>query len=269
MTSRGRRRGHVLAGLFATLATQLAGAAPQSEPPSESDLRCVPAEFRLLLDVGHTVEAPGTTSARGITEHAFNLRLARQVLDVLRDGGFSRTELLVTHGVGRAQLVKRAARASAAKPDLLLSIHHDDVQERYHAKWTHNGRVRLYSDRFAGYSLFVSQANRHFDASLAFATLLGDELKGRGLNFTSHHAEDIPGERRPVLDAERGVFRYDELIVLAQTDAPAVLLEAGVIVNRAEELALAAAPRQEATAAAVLAAVQTFCAERQAEQTPR
>jgi N-acetylmuramoyl-L-alanine amidase len=257
-SSRGRSA-VAIAGLVALLALRLAAAA-EPQPGTERGSGCNPAEFLVLLDVGHTLESPGTKSARGVPEYAFNLRLATRVRQTLLDGGFARTELLITHGTGRAQLFERAARASARKPDLVLSIHHDDVQDRYHAKWTYQGRRLLYSDRFAGYSLFVSQASPRFAQSLAFATLLGSELKAHGLAFTSHHAEDIPGERRAVLDPEHGVFRYDALIVLAKTDAPTVLMEAGVIVNRAEELALASSPRQDAIAAAVHAAVEKFCA---------
>lgn len=216
----------------------------------------------MLLDVGHTVDQPGATSARGVTEHIFNLRLAKHIERALRDGGFARTTLLVVRGSGRKQLLKRAAAANAQKPDLLLSIHHDDVQSRYHEHWRFEGRERTYSDRFAGWSLFVSQENRQFAASLAFAKKLGAALFTRGLPFTMHHAEPILGENRPVLDPDNGVFRYDALIVLKDSDVPAVLLEAGVIVNRAEEISLAGAARQDAIAAAVLTAVQGFCGER-------
>ena len=46
--------------------------------------------------------------------------------------------------------------------------------------------------------------------------------------------------RRELLDADAGVYRYDQLIVLRMTRMPAVLLEAGSIVNRQEELELGA-----------------------------
>src|SRR5262249_10168880 len=88
---------------------------------------------------------------------------------------------------------------------------------------------------------------------------LGEALSGRGLALTTHHAENIPGERRPLVDPERGVYRYDELVVLQYTKAPAVLFEAGVIVNRAEETALASPERQRAIAAAMTQAVIRFC----------
>jgi N-acetylmuramoyl-L-alanine amidase. len=44
--------------------------------------------------------------------------------------------------------------------------------------------------------------------------------------------------RRLLVDPEAGVYRYDQLIVLRQTHVPAVLLEAGSIINRNEELLL-------------------------------
>jgi N-acetylmuramoyl-L-alanine amidase len=52
-------------------------------------------------------------------------------------------------------------------------------------------------------------------------------------------------------------------VVLKATKAPAVLLEAGIIVNREEELVLASSERQEEIGAAVLAAVTRFCGEQQ------
>ncbi|NVO15927.1 MAG: N-acetylmuramoyl-L-alanine amidase [Rhodoplanes sp.] len=248
----------------AVLAVAFGGAsfAADDPVPNAPAPACKPESFRVMLDVGHTVDQPGATSARGVAEHVFNLRLAKRIERALRDGGFVRTRLLVVRGSGRKQLLARAKAANAEKPDLLLSIHHDDVQSRYHAQWRFEGRERIYSDRFAGWSLFVSQQNRQFDASLAFAKTLGAALRAKNLPFTMHHAEAIPGEGREVLDRDAGVFRYDALIVLKDSDVPAVLLEAGVIVNRAEEILLATPARQDVVAAAVLSAVQGFCAER-------
>src|SRR5215472_59368 len=68
--------------------------------------------------------------------------------------------------------------------------------------------------------------------------------------------------RRILLDSEAGVYRYDELIVLRRTSMPAVLLEAGSIVNRQEELELGTSERRSLTSAAVVAAVENFCAAR-------
>ncbi len=65
--------------------------------------------------------------------------------------------------------------------------------------------------------------------------------------------------RRALLDADAGVYRYDTLFVLKKTQMPAVLLEAGSIVNRDEELALASLERQQVISAAVVDAVDSFC----------
>ncbi|HEY2136487.1 MAG TPA: N-acetylmuramoyl-L-alanine amidase, partial [Xanthobacteraceae bacterium] len=56
--------------------------------------------------------------------------------------------------------------------------------------------------------------------------------------------------------------RYDQLIVLRHTRMPAVLLEAGSIVNRTEELLLATPEHQALISAAVVEAVDAFCATR-------
>lgn len=220
---------------------------------------CRPETFRIALDVGHTPEAPGATSARGVKEHVFNLQLARRIHAVLLDAGFSRTRLITAHGSGRAQLAKRTGEANAAGADLLLSIHHDDVQDAYHETWIYQGAPHAHSERFSGYSLFVSRDNRHFEESLLFARLLGEELAAHGLHYSAHHAEPVRGEGRLLVDVTAGVYRYDDLYVLRFSAAPAVLMEAGIIVNRRDELVLAAPEGQRRVAAAVVAAANAYC----------
>jgi N-acetylmuramoyl-L-alanine amidase len=220
---------------------------------------CTPATFKIVLDVGHTVTSPGAMSARGATEYSFNLRLARRIEQELRDGGFGKTTVLITEGDGRAQLLKRSKRANAIAPDLLLSIHHDSVPQSYLEAWTHEGAQRSFSDRFSGYSLFISRDMPRVKASLAFAKLLSTELVNRDLNFTLHYADTIRSESRVLLDRSLGVYAFDELVVLYRSRVPAILFEAGLIVNRDDELLLASTERQSTIAAAVHAAVVRFC----------
>ena len=61
------------------------------------------------------------------------------------------------------------------------------------------------------------------------------------------------GVGRPWADEANGVYYYDNLVVLKYTRLPGVLLEAGVIINRDEERALATPARRALTAAAVAA----------------
>jgi N-acetylmuramoyl-L-alanine amidase len=68
--------------------------------------------------------------------------------------------------------------------------------------------------------------------------------------------------RRELLDPVAGVYRYDQLIVLRMTHIPALLLEAGSIVNRQEEVDLGTPERRARTSGAIAAAVAEFCAAR-------
>ncbi len=114
-----------------------------------------------------------------------------------------------------------------------------------------DGKTRRYSDRFSGFSLFVSRRNPRFAQSLACASALGAALRAASFTPSTHHAEPISGENRPFADRENGVHEFDDLVVLRAATQPAVLFEAGIIVNRADELRL----QQPATQARIAAAL--------------
>lgn len=231
---------------------------------------CDRAAFRLVLDVGHTAQVPGAKSARGLHEFDFNLHLAQLIDKQLADAGFAKTVLLVTEGPALPGLARRVARANAAHGDLLLSIHHDSVPDSMLEKWDYNGEPHSFSDRFKGHSLFVSYENRDRKGSQRFARLLGLALKSRGLQYTPHYIEKIMGRRRrELIDAEAGVYRFDRLVVLAYPHMPAVLLEAGSIINRDEELLMDTPEHQAVIAAAVVEAVEGFCQERRPLKSDR
>jgi N-acetylmuramoyl-L-alanine amidase len=225
---------------------------------------CDRKNFRMAVDVGHTARAPGARSARGLYEYAFNLRLASLIERKLHDAGFGKATLLVTADRRYYRgLFGRVQRASGLHADLFLSIHHDSVPDRLLEKWEYNGRKEYYSDRFKGHSIFISKLNGDVAGSLAFAKALGTELKERGLAYTPHYTLRLMGSRRrELLDPETGVYRYDALIVLRETRMPAVLLEAGSIANRDEELELGKPERQGLISDAAVAAVEKFCAAR-------
>ena len=210
------------------------------------------------MDAGHGPKAPGAVSATGVDEYDFNRRLAARVRDALMAAGFPRAFLLDPAGEDLPPAA-RAKRANTAGAGLLVSIHHDAVQPRFLETRTENGQTRRSCDRYAGYSIFYSGKNDQAAASLALARAIGRELRAAGLDFTRHHAADIPGERRPLVDDTVGVYRYDGLAVLHAAAMPAVLVEAGVIVNRGEEAELAGTPRQQRTAEAVARAVTVWC----------
>jgi N-acetylmuramoyl-L-alanine amidase len=203
----------------------------------------------IALDVGHSLAKPGATSARGVHEFAFNRELAMAVQAVLADRGWPTR--LIGDGGDVTDLTARSRAASGA--DFLLSLHHDSVQPHYLQTWQVAGETRPYSDRFAGFSLFVSRANPDPPKSLACATAIGAALRAAGFAPSLHHAEPIAGENRPLLGTENGVYAYDRLVVLRTATIPAVLLEAGIIVNRDEEVVLSRPETRAAIAGAIAA----------------
>ncbi len=193
--------------------------------------RCDPAKFRIVLDVGHTAESEGAISARNVSEFVFNL--------------------------------KRVDAANNLPADLLLSIHHDSVPNKFLEDWEFEGKKSHFSDRFSGYSVFVSRNNPDFRTSLSFAELIGKEMKAQGLDYARQYTQAIMGRyQRPLLNKETGVYRYDELIVLRKTRMAAALLEAGSIINRDEELKMSSPERRDIISSGVTAAVKEFCEPR-------
>jgi len=155
--------------------------------------RCDQESFRVVLDIGHTVDVPGALSARGISEYQFNLLLTEQIERALLEAGFRSTFVLNTFGPARAGLVERVARANALRADLFLSIHHDSVPQFLKQEWEYDGQPSSFSDRFRGHSIFVSMRNRQYAASLAFARMLGRHLKAHGLEYTPHYTQRLMG----------------------------------------------------------------------------
>ena len=212
---------------------------------------------RVALDIGHTVAAPGEISARGIPELAFNQSLARRVEATLRDTDIAVTVINADGNV--EDLAERPHLAAQAGADLLISLHHDSVQDIYKSTWTWQGVEHAYSDTFSGYGLFVSGRNPAFAESLKVATDIGDRLRKMGLRPSLHHAEAIAGENRPLLDDRRGIYRFDDLVVLRQATMPAVLVEAGIIVNRDDEPKLASDAYRALIALAIAQAARAHC----------
>lgn len=203
----------------------------------------------IAIDVGHTLSQPGATSARGVAEFVFNRTLAVEIGAALKARG--RSGFLVGAEGGMERLTNRTAAASSAS--FFLSVHHDSVQPHYLSTWEHEGVQMNYSDRFSGYSLFVSRKNPALAASIACASAIGASLRSAGFRPSLYHAERIAGEAKAFADKENGVHFYDNLIVLKSARSPAVLFEAGVIVNRDEELELRSEERRLRMADAVAA----------------
>lgn len=221
-------------------------------------------ECLVAVDIGHTKQKPGATSSRGVVEWQFNSNLATKLVSSLKNNGVP--AILLNASSNPISLQDRTRAAKEAGATLFISIHHDSVQPRYLSQWEWEGSNHLFSDLFSGYGLFVSSLNPAFDESKRVANKLGDTLLASGLKPSLHHAEKIPGENRPLLDAVRGIYQFDDLIVLKTATMPAVLVEAGVIVNRDEELQVTKSDYQAKIVDAISIASIDYC-ERIREKT--
>lgn len=182
-------------------------------------------------------------SCTGLGEFAYNNGLVHFLYGHLTRAGI---RVDVTRDPeGEASLTQRAQMARGRK--LLLSVHHDSAQPQFIRMV--NGRP--FSDKAHGYSIFVSGKNPFFSQSLAAAKILGQALYDLGLRPSTHHGEAIAGENRPILDPMLGIYQYDNLVVLKQAKAPAVLFEAGVIIEPDNEILVRTTDFQNRVAIAV------------------
>ena len=192
----------ILAAIAALFPFQAALASCVSKPARE---------IVIVVDVGHVPPHPGRscrgaatacesgeTSARGVMEYDFNLKLAERIRDALVSGGFASTHLFVpTPGTSLAQ---RANYANGLNADIFLSVHHDGVKDRFKTPWTYEGRQQYYFDNEKGFSLHVSPRNVAYADSLNLARILADHLMAKGLQFTRiHDTSHTEGDRKSVV----------------------------------------------------------------------
>ncbi len=182
------------------------------------------AAFLVAVDVGHYAAEPGVISASGVPEFQYNLALALDVKEELERKQM-KVRLIGERG-DYAVLHHRTRDAQGA--DLFVSIHHDSVKEE----------LLPQADRFAGFSLFISKLNPQTEKSLACAGAIGARLRAAGFTPSRYHADPVTGAPRPFADEANGVHWFDNLAVARTAAMPSVLVEAGVIVNRDEEMRL-------------------------------
>jgi N-acetylmuramoyl-L-alanine amidase len=204
---------------------------------------------QVAIDIGHYLDEPGVISASGVTEFELNKRMAEEVARLLDEGGVP-ARLIGADGQ-HASLGARTREARGTR--LFASIHHDSTRARFQP-------VR--DPRFAGFSLWVSRKNRDADASIACAGHVADKLIDAGFKPSHYHADPVFGEGRPVIDMQRGIFARDALAVLNSARSPAILIEAGVVVNPEEEARLRQPEVFSAQVAAIAAGLR-ICLQEQ------
>ena len=214
-------------------------------------------KFILAVDIGHSPAEKGTLSARNRAEYDFNRKMVMEVFRKLKKD--LRIGVVIINPEGEnISLKRRIEMINSARPDLLISIHHDSVQPGYLSKWTWKGEPALFCDRYRGYSIFISGKNVKRNRSKSFAAALGNEMRQSGFVPSAHHSEQIEGEGKAPVDQWAGIYRFDGLAVLREARCPAVLLECGIIRNRSEETLLRSRAYRQRMARAIASAVSVF-----------
>lgn len=196
----------------------------------------------VAIDVGHGLADGGATSARGRPEFEFNRDLAFRLAPAVAARGQEVRPVNFDGLIG--SLAARPLAATGA--DFFVAIHHDSVGEAWLLDWEWEGRVLQHTEVKRGFGLFVSAANPDLETSLRCASTMGAMLRRAGFVPSDWH-----GRKHRAADAENGVWYYDNLVVLYRTSLPAVLVEAGVIKHRDEEIELSDPVRQERMADAL------------------
>ncbi len=197
---------------------------------------------QVAVDVGHTLAAPGATSARGRSEFTFNRDFAGELVAALRTAGIDVRAINFAGDAG--SLAERPAQARGS--DFFVSVHHDSINQEFLEFWDWDGEEMSYTTLKRGFGIFVSRRNPDLAGSLRCASAMGAMLRRAGFVPTPWH-----GRKHQPADADNGVWYYDNLVVLHKASFPAVLFEAGVIKHRDEELELLDRERQARMAEAL------------------
>jgi N-acetylmuramoyl-L-alanine amidase len=220
--------------------------------------------YVVAIDVGHTKASPGAISVTGRPEYEFNKEIARQLEERLKetnkDAAATIKPFIISSEKSMA-LPTRTKIAASKNADLFISIHHDSAQDQYLEEHEVDGKAERFTDKFSGYSVFVSRKNPRYDESLDVAKRIGRAMQSYGFKFARHHHEQIAGENRPYADEATGVYAFDDLVVLKTAAIPAVLVECGVIVNPKEEQDLLTKTRQATITAAIVRGIRDHFAQ--------
>jgi N-acetylmuramoyl-L-alanine amidase len=223
----------------------------------------------LVLDPGHEPSRPGAIGVCGKEEVVYNDELAAEVAAALQEGGTFR--VLLTRAAGaevnvsgdggaflaaehranwaeNPRLYERASIANRFAAAALVSLHHDSTAAEYQESAPRAcggkdgkrlGRAFRKKGFRAGFSIFIYKGadQARYGASLAIARAIGAAFRAAGRLPSNYHAEKKDCASCELIDADLGVY-HKNLAVVRASDVPAVLVEAGVIVDEADEMAV-------------------------------
>ena len=198
-------------------------------------------DFKVAIDIGHSSSSPGAISARGVPEYNFNRNMARLLLARLQRDPQFKGSFIINDTGEKMSLSSRPYLAESRGADIFLSIHHDSVYPDQLSQWVYQGKLMDVCDEISGYGVFFSEKNGQPTQSHRLADLIGGEMRRAGLVPDLNHAGR---GNKILLDRNKGVYIFNNLVVLKSAEIPAALVECGVIKNSQEEVKLCD-PRQQ------------------------
>ncbi len=191
----------------------------------------------VVVDIGHSPASPGTISSYGRIEYSYNQDLG---VDIAKSLVKIKNKVdLISYSGEPITLEQRTELVKAAKPNLLISIHHDSVAVEDLKTWEFEGKPFYYNDNVRGFSVFVSTKNPNLSKSMACAVSISEQLLLAGFKPNYYHANPPFGKKRELFFSNRPIYQYDNLVILKKSEVPAILIEAGVLINRQEALWIA------------------------------
>ncbi|OGQ87687.1 MAG: hypothetical protein A2289_24545 [Deltaproteobacteria bacterium RIFOXYA12_FULL_58_15] len=234
-------------------ATQLGqtGGGNLGNPVESPTLRqcLVERPFVLVIDPGHDPsDSRAAKAVLGVLEYELNDRLAARLKSKLRIPGA--LEVVLSRGPeDTLPLNERVQSIEAMQPDLVLSIHHDNVRRRHQQRVRIQGESSRRCTEHEGFVVFVGggeeylydarRAGRFFaDALLASGRPIGRFYSGGAIN--------------------RGVYWGGALYLLGNINGPGVLIEMGYFCNPRELALIRSNKFVESQAQALAGAVRRF-----------
>lgn len=239
------KRLKVESSFAAPAAASVEEAGTAAAPPSRAE----DGRFHVVVDAGHGGADCGAQGRGGTCEKEVTLDLALRIERLLRKDGIKVT--MTRRDDRYVSLQKRVAITRAETPDLFLSIHLNAARNRsargvetyvfgHHAGSAEQKRLVQAENADARYlDIILSdlEQRRHHDASVQAAGAVEEEMIKR---------------MRLVGRAGKRIFEAP-FYVLARSDCPAVLIEAGFLSNRTEEQQLRSPGYRQRLAEAITA----------------
>ncbi len=261
--------GDILSGKTGTAGKGAAAPAPWAAPAAPAKAQKKRGKPQIVLDPGHGGKDPGAIGPKGAREKDVVLEISRRLQGVLEKAGY---RVLLTREDDRyLALSERTAFANERTEggDLFVSIHANSSPTR-HA----NGIETYYWNVAVDRSRVSTVARENFTNLDAVFRYEGSDLQAILSDLQYKEKERSSAAlaafiQKGVMGVVEGLYReardngvrHGPLYVLALTDVPAILVEAGFVSNRAEEKRLKNPKYQDALARGILRGIERYLKE--------